>query len=426
MSENKSPKLSIGLPVYNGEDFLEEAIESILSQTYNDFELIISDNASADRTEEICLDYAAKDDRVRYIRQRQNLGAARNFNLVFELSSGKYFKWAAHDDICKENFLSRCIDVLDREPSACLAYTRALIIDGKGKLIKECSPGENLCSEIIHLRFREAISDWKFPVPLFGVIRSNILSMTNLFPGYTGCDRPLLAELSLYGRFYEVPEFFFLERSHPNHGGRFYKDPDQSATWWGLPLNKKTVYTDWKLLSGFITAINRVPLSWHERARCYTEVLYWIKRHKLDLFQETIKSIQVMPVLGQFLNLSNKLYLTSRFNPMYKVIKDIDSVIPAEDEYILVDQCFFRTEYFPAKKHIPFLERDGQYWGLPDDDETAIRELERIRLNGVNFIVFTWPAYWWLDHYKEFNNYLATRFRCVVKNDHTIIFDLRH
>ncbi|MGH7801490.1 MAG: glycosyltransferase family 2 protein [Thermodesulfobacteriota bacterium] len=426
MSENKRPKLSIGLPVYNGEDFLEEAIESILSQTYTDFELIISDNASVDRTEEICLDYAAKDDRIRYIRQSENLGAARNFNSVFELSSGEYFKWAAHDDVCKGNFLSRCIEALDQEHSACLGYTRAITIDEKGKFKKKHSPSENFGSEITHLRFREALSDWGFPVPLFGVIRSNILSKTTLFTGYASCDRPLLAELSLYGRFYEVPEYLFLERSHPDNGRRFYNDPDQSAIWWGVPLNKKTVYQHWKLLSGFVTAVNRVPLSWHERAHCYIEVSNWIKRHQLYLFQEILKSIEVVPVLGKFINTSLiKFYLTSRLNPMYKVIKDIDSVIPIEDKYILVDQCSFRKEYFPGKRHIPFLEKDGQYWGLPGDDETAIIELERIRLNGANFIAFTRPAFWWLDYYKKFSNYLRLNFQCLIENNRLVIFDLR-
>ena len=91
------PLVSIGMPVFNGEDYVEAALDSILTQTFTNFELIISDNASTDRTEEICNDFADSDDRIRYYRQEKNLGAAANFNRVFELSSGKYFKWAAHD-----------------------------------------------------------------------------------------------------------------------------------------------------------------------------------------------------------------------------------------------------------------------------------------------------------------------------------------
>src|SRR4051794_3298661 len=93
------PKLSIGLPVYNGENFLAHAVDSILAQDFRDFELIISDNASTDRTAEICRGYAESDPRVRYVRFETNQGGSRNFCYVFELARGEYFKWAAHDDV---------------------------------------------------------------------------------------------------------------------------------------------------------------------------------------------------------------------------------------------------------------------------------------------------------------------------------------
>ena len=99
------PRVSIGLPVYNGELFLENALDSILSQTYSDFELIISDNASDDKTEEICRSYAARDKRVRYSRNAHNLGAAPNYNRVYHLARGRYFKWASHDDVLAPEFL---------------------------------------------------------------------------------------------------------------------------------------------------------------------------------------------------------------------------------------------------------------------------------------------------------------------------------
>src|SRR5882762_1549884 len=117
------PRISIGLPVYNGENFITDALESILGQTYTDFELIISDNASTDRTEALCKSYAARDPRIRYWRNAENLGAARNFNRVFELSSGEYFKWTAHDDVLAPDYLEKCIEASDRDPSVVLVYT---------------------------------------------------------------------------------------------------------------------------------------------------------------------------------------------------------------------------------------------------------------------------------------------------------------
>ncbi len=92
------PTVNIGMPVYNAENYLQGALDSLLAQDYGDFDLLISDNASTDRTQEICLDYTARDRRVRYQRNGRNIGAADNFNRVLEPACGKYFMWAAHDD----------------------------------------------------------------------------------------------------------------------------------------------------------------------------------------------------------------------------------------------------------------------------------------------------------------------------------------
>ena len=109
MTQNK-PRVSIGLPIYNGENLVIETLDSFLSQTFSDFEVIISDNGSIDRTQQICEDYAAKDGRIKYYRNLKNLGVAPNLNRVFELSSGEYFKWADHDDLLAPDFLLRCVE----------------------------------------------------------------------------------------------------------------------------------------------------------------------------------------------------------------------------------------------------------------------------------------------------------------------------
>jgi hypothetical protein len=75
---------------------------------------------------------------------------------------------------------------------------------------------------------------------------------------------------------------------------------------------------------------------------------------------------------------------------------------------------------------VPFLERDGQYWGRPPDDDTAIRELERLRQSGSSFLVFGPPAMWWLDYYERFRRYLYATFSCVVTSESLVVFDLRH
>src|ERR1700682_2243328 len=126
-------KITIGLPVYNGAKYLAAAMDSILAQSYGDFDLLISDNASTDGTEEICRDYAKKDPRIRYIRQRQNLGAAANHNLLIPMTDSPYFKWASHDDLLAPGFLAACVDVLDRDSTVVLASPASMLIDEVGK-----------------------------------------------------------------------------------------------------------------------------------------------------------------------------------------------------------------------------------------------------------------------------------------------------
>src|SRR5215470_10065074 len=133
---NTVPRLSVGLPVYNGEKYLTESIESLLGQSYKDFELIISDNASTDSTADICRRYANQDSRIRYIRQPRNIGLAPNHNFVVDQSHGEFFKWAASDDLYGRELLQSCIDALDQHPDVVLAHSWTAAIDSAGKVIQ--------------------------------------------------------------------------------------------------------------------------------------------------------------------------------------------------------------------------------------------------------------------------------------------------
>ena len=114
MNTLKHPIVSIGLPVYNGEDFLKYALDSLLSQTFRDFEIIISDNASTDNTPKICQEYVLRDKRIRYIRQNNNMGALWNFNFVLKQSNKEYFIWVSADDKLHPEFLEKNIDILEK------------------------------------------------------------------------------------------------------------------------------------------------------------------------------------------------------------------------------------------------------------------------------------------------------------------------
>jgi glycosyltransferase involved in cell wall biosynthesis len=430
MNDRSAPRLSIGLPVYNGDNFLEQALDSILAQTFVDFELIISDNASTDQTETICRAYAARDPRIRYIRNPENLGASANFNQVFTLSVGKYFKWIAHDDLHKLEFLEQCIQILDQDPSVVLAYSRAITINQNGKQVRKAwGAGAELSSVVPHQRFRESLSPLKQPIPLpiFGVIRASILRNTHLMAGYPDCDCALLAELSLYGRFYEISESLFLQREHNHRAGpRLSSNPYWAATFWDSRKTGKIVYPHWRLFARHLSAINKAPLNWSERLRCHIELMEWLKPHWQQLLQDLMFAGEHLPAIGSPLAIANKKYLEASWvNNLRCAVKDIDSLIPRESTIILVDGASFGTETFGGRRTLPFLEREGQYWGPPPDDETAIQELVRMRQSGASFFVVGWPVFWWLDYYSGLHDYLSSNFRCILHNSRLVVFDLQ-
>ena len=207
-------KICVGLPVFNGENFLAPAIESILSQTFSDFDFIIADNASTDSTESICRHYADKDSRIRYYRNKSNIGVFKNFNLVYSLSNCEFFKWACSDDQCKPTLLSTCIDVLDADPSIILTYAKAGFIDENNKALGKEDPGWDLQSEDPVKRGEYVISSYHYINSFYGLIRSSVLNQTDLFPVFPGGDIVLLYQMSLIGRFYEIPEILYSRRLH--------------------------------------------------------------------------------------------------------------------------------------------------------------------------------------------------------------------
>jgi len=270
-----TPRVSIGLPVYNGERFLAGAIASILAQTYTDFELIVCDNASTDRTGEICRAFASKDSRVRYQRQPRNLGATANFNRCFELASGEYFKWAADDDQLEPRFLEACIAALDSDPGAVLSQSLVKVVDEADRLIEvydhsaydTASPRP---SDRLAGRLRGTC------VEVFGVIRSEVLRESALIQSYVGSDRTLLVDLALRGRFALVPEPLFINRDHAGrctritrtHGARRHV-----IAWYDTQLSHDRVLSTWQFHLACLRQIRRHVRSRGERLRCHRQLL---------------------------------------------------------------------------------------------------------------------------------------------------------
>lgn len=276
------PRVSVGLPVYNGGRYLRASIDSVLAQTFTDFELIISDNGSTDDTEAICAEYAARDARIRYVRSDQNAGGAWNFRRVFELSSAPYFKWHSHDDLCAPKLLERCVDVLDRRPEVVLCYPRTMIVDHNGAPIMpyddlldlpESSPYQRY--KHYHERFRTGAACNVH----YGLIRRNVLAQTPLIGAYSSSDLVLIGELALRGRFHEIPERLFLRRDHPETTIRLFPTEQERQAWFE-PTRRSTVrFPILKLGWEHRAAIARVPLTSVDRLRCRLLVLRYLSWH---------------------------------------------------------------------------------------------------------------------------------------------------
>ncbi len=305
---NASPRVSIGIPIYNGERFLRETLDGLLAQTYTDFEIIISDNASTDKTEEICQEYAAKDHRIRYYRNAENLGAAPNYNRTFELAQGEYFKWAACDDLVAPEHLERCVEILDKHPAVVLAYTLECDVDEKGKIIKES--GENLLNLTEpkpHQRFAHHHRLWRqrsfmCPNPVFGVMRTDTLKKTPLIGNFAWADLVLLSELCLLGEFYEIPEYLFFFRWHDQTSRATRKGSWEAlAVWYNSKNQGKIQMPTCTLFAQQLQSVNRVSMSGFERIACYVELAKWFSwKWKTMVKELLIATLQTLNKLFKF------------------------------------------------------------------------------------------------------------------------------
>jgi len=265
------PLVSIGMPVYNEGQFIRQALESLLAQDYENFELIISDNASEDKTPEICLEYAARDKRIRYYRNEKNMGAAWNFKRVFDLSKGKYFMWSAGHDLWNKKFISKCLEVLENDPSVVLCYPQTMLIDMQGRELKILSSCLDTRSEFkASRRFHRTIWELNWCESIYGLIRPDALKKTSLGVALVGVDCLLLAELSLLGKFVLIPEtLFYLRLNRPEETEeqvlRRYFDT--------LAPNMNTVIPYTLLMLHHLIAVKNAQISLKEKLELVPDVL---------------------------------------------------------------------------------------------------------------------------------------------------------
>jgi glycosyltransferase involved in cell wall biosynthesis len=287
------PTVSIGMPVYNGEKYIEEAIESIINQTYEDFELIISDNNSMDSTQDICRNYIQKDSRIRYFRNQSNLGSAKNFNRVFQLSRGKFFRWHSADDLCAPTLIEKCKHVLDNRPETVLCSVKTVLIDDVGNTLRYYDDGLNLQNSSPSERFFQLRLKLGLCNAQYGLMRSDILHKTMLEGDYPGSDMVFLAELALHGHFIQLPEYLYFRRMHSEASSNL-KSPEEQQLFWD-PNKPQSVYCrEWKHLFEYIKVTQRAPLSACERLRVMVAILTWARWDRRQLLSELRLGFQAL------------------------------------------------------------------------------------------------------------------------------------
>jgi glycosyltransferase involved in cell wall biosynthesis len=220
------PRVSVGLPVFNGEKYLSQAVESVLGQEFEDFELVISDNASTDETGRICQEYARQDRRIRYSRNEANIGLAPNHNRVFTLSRGEFFKWAAHDDEYPRQMLRRYVEAFDSgSPSASVVYSVCEYIDEFGNSLGTFSDRVDSAERNPHRRLGRLLQRVDVYNCTYGLIRSALLRQTRLHGSFPIADRVLFSELAMLGEFLEIQEPLLRLRIHKGRSFTQYTNP---------------------------------------------------------------------------------------------------------------------------------------------------------------------------------------------------------
>lgn len=283
MAKVHTPAVSVGVPVFNGENFLVYALRSLQEQTFGDFEVIISDNASTDATEEIARTFVDEDSRFRYVRNERNLGANPNYNRTFALAKGQYFRWHAHDDVCDPKYLSLCHEVLAEDPTVSLVHSNTVYIDRMGNRLIELQRGFLDCDGYIerlstdhhaasllasgesHRRLDAIVNRMSVFFDIFGLMRRDDVRRTLLLPPFYGADKVFLAEMALQGRIVRLDDDAFFRRCHPSASTRTASLRALAA--WSDAGKSVDAYPA-LIMKGYLCAVRHADLERAERLRC--------------------------------------------------------------------------------------------------------------------------------------------------------------
>ncbi|MDZ8185430.1 MAG: glycosyltransferase family A protein [Nostoc sp. ChiSLP02] len=398
-------KVTIAIPTYNRSKLLKTSLESALAQDYPDFQVLVVDNASDDDTEAVVRSFA--DSRVAYVRNETNIRMFGNWQRTIELNTSPYLSILSDDDVLLPNFIHESVLALDKHPHAGLSAGLAEFIDINGAIVPVTVTelSDKLPEGLISgLEFIHQIVDGRKWILRTSTVMFRADALTAV-GGFDLTHTKYLLDLNLYLRLAAQFDFVFIAKQLAQV--RFHVEQDSQVSFHSLSgIGALAVMAE---RTDAIAYLLKSPRAEDASYRQWlTERLLHISMRRSAFASELVPKLNV--------SWSERLQIA---------VRDIASAIPAGKRLILVDENQWSCDILPQFDVLPFLEHEGQYWGAPLDDETAIRELERMRQGGASFIVIAWSAFWWLDYYSGLRNYLSSNFCCVLDNSRLVVFDLR-
>ena len=263
------PLVTVSLPVYNAELFVGHSIDTLLSQTFTDFRLVICDNASTDRSGEICREYAAKDSRIEYHRNPTNLGMAGNYNKSFSLCRSKYFRWAPADDFCAPELLADHVKVLEADPTVALAYSQAWFVEEDGSPKQLWTDDLHLLSDDPVARFKSVIERIQKVHHHLGLMRADCVRRTGGIQKHVSSDMAFVAEMSLLGKLHriDVPQYF--RRMHGDSSSWATQSEEHQRRRYHASNVNRVPFSRLRFHAYEMRVVARAPLSAAQRLELY-------------------------------------------------------------------------------------------------------------------------------------------------------------
>ena len=278
------PTVTIGIPVFNSEKTIGQSIDSILTQTHRNLCVLISDNASADSTQELCLEKVREDSRVIYRRQEQNIGVFGNYNAAFQNCESKYFKWQSSSDWCQPDFIKVCVDVLEADAAVVLACPEVLLVRESGGA-EPYSDDFGLGMDDPADRFRYLLENIKLCNLFNGLVRTDALQRSVLNRSFLGSDVVLLADLALKGKFVLVPQRLWYRRMTPATSSVMKSGTDRAEFFSGLPTDYEARVA-WKTIGSLFEVVLRSDVGASAKMRCFSYLLKLARWKRRELWHE--------------------------------------------------------------------------------------------------------------------------------------------